>query len=195
MSLDDRVRTAFDRAASAVEPATEVRLERTLRQRTRGRQESGLANLLAATAVVVAIVVGVRLLGIESTGPGGRTSTSSPGGPEAIAGSYQVTLPATDPAVVVDGLSFAGRWTLVMRDSGVLELEAPPAFEGSRAQGHTFSLDATMLRTDLYFNDYCSSLGTYRWILSGGNLRLDVVADDCAVRRTLLATRPWERSE
>jgi hypothetical protein len=96
---------------------------------------------------------------------------------------------------VVDGLSFAGRWTLVMRDSGVLELEAPPAFEGSRAQGHTFSLDATMLRTDLYFNDYCSSLGTYRWILSGGNLRLDVVADDCAVRRTLLATRPWERSE
>jgi hypothetical protein len=195
MPLDDRLRTAFDRAASAVEPDTEVRLERTLRQRTRGGQESGLGSLLAAAAVVAALVVGVRLLGIEVTGPGAPTATSSPGGAAAIAGSYQVTLLASDPAVVVDGLSFTGRWTLVLRDSGVLEIEAPPTFEGSRAQGHTFSLDASMLRTDLYFNDYCSSLGSYRWTLSGDNLRLDVVADDCAVRRTLLATRQWERSE
>ena len=192
MPLDDRLRTAFDRAASAVEPDTEARLERTLGRRNRGGQNSGLENLLAATVVVAALVVGVRLLGIDTIGPGTPPETSSPGSGAAIVGSYQVTLLPSDPGVVVDGVSFAGTWTLALRDTGVLEIEAPPTFEGSRAQGHTFSLDGSTFRTDLYFNDYCSSLGTYGWTRSDGNLRLDVMADGCAVRRTLLATRPWE---
>ena len=62
--------------------------------------------------------------------------------------------PCADGPGVAD-LGAAGRWTLTLHPDGALDLAAPPTFTGSRASGHTFSLDGATLRTDLYYNDYC----------------------------------------
>jgi hypothetical protein len=193
MPLDDRLRTAFDRAATTVEPDTEMRLEQALRHGARARRETGLGGLLVAAAAVVVLVVVIRSVGPGLDEPG--APPSSPDGPASIAGTYQATLLASDPSVQVDGLSLAGTWTLTLRDTGVLEVEPPSTFEGSRAEGHTYSVEGSVLRTDLYFNDYCDSVGTYAWSLSGADLRLVVEADDCPIRQALLATRTWARAE
>ena len=197
MPLDERLRETFQRASSAIEPDVELRLDATLRQGVRPRRETGFAGVLAAAAAVVVLVVVVRLAGGVLPQPGAPTSplSSTLNPNEAIAGRYTVTLLASDAGVTTGDLGLAGTWSMTLLPNGELGLAAPAEFEGSRAEGHTFSLDGSTFRTDLYFNDYCSSLGTYRWILSDGELRLDVEAEDCAMRETLLSTRPWGRSE
>lgn len=195
MPLDERLRGTFQRAASEVEPDVELRLDATLRQGVRPRRQTSLTGVLAAAAAVAILAIVVRLAG----GPSIGTPTSSPSpaltGNEVIAGRYAVTLEASDPGVSTGEVDLAGTWTMTLLQNGGLELAAPPAFDGSRAEGHSFTLDGSTFRTDLYFNDYCSSLGTYGWSLSDGDLRLEVQAEDCAIRQTLFATRPWERSE
>ena len=81
---------------------------------------------------------------------------------------------------------------MTLLPSGELELAPPPGFEGSRAEGHTFSLDGSTFRTDLYFNDYCSTVGTYTWTAASDTLLLAVADDGCQLRATLLATRAWD---
>jgi hypothetical protein len=193
MSLDRRLREAFDRIASTVDPDIDLNLERTLERSARPLLASALGPLMAASVATVALVIGVRLLMMPIQEPGGPSA--APVGPSqsdtmaAVAGAYTVTLVDADPGVATADLTLAGTWSITLGTNGVMELVPPPTFEGSRAAGHTFNLDATTLRTDLYYNDYCNSIGTYTWAKTGDTLILTVVEDDCAIRRTLLATR------
>ena len=194
MPLDQRLRETFERAASAYEPDVELRLDATLRRGLRPQRQTGFGSVLAAAAGVVVLVVVVRLAGGQLFGPG--APTSSPGDSraanDAIAGRYAVTLLASDPGVTTGDLDLTGAWSMTLLPSGEMELVPPPDFEGSRAEGHAYSLEGASFRTDLWFNDYCSTVGTYTWTAASGTLRLAVADDGCQVRATLLATRAWD---
>jgi hypothetical protein len=195
MPLDRRLRDAFDRAASAADPDVELHLEQTIRRASRPRAGSVVGTVLAASAATVAFVVLVRLLGAPSgvggPSPSAEPSLSSTGPNGAVVGTYSATLGEGDAGVVTSGLSLVGTWTMTLHPSGVMELAPPASFEGSRASGHTYSLDGSTLRTDLYYNDYCSSIGAYAFEVTADGLALTVTDDACEIRRTILATREW----
>lgn len=198
MPIDRRLRDAFDRAASTVDPDVELHLDETLRRASRRRAASVVGTALAASIATVALVVVIRLMGVPGGGIGGPSTSAqpSPSGSEPgsdVVGTYRVTLNDSDDGVVTSGLSPVGDWSMTLQSSGAMELVPPAGFEGSRASGHTFSLDGSTLRTDLYYNDYCSSIGTYAWALTANGLTLTVVDDECEIRRTILATRSWLR--
>lgn len=195
MSLDRRLRDAFDRAASEVDPRVEMHLEQTLDRGSRRHQVSVVGTILAASSVTVALIVAIQVLGTQSGGIG-EPSDPSPadsGSLGAIAGTYTVTLLDLDPAVAASNLALAGTWSMTLEPSGAIALVPPATFDGSRAAGHTFSIDGSTLRTDLFYNDYCSSIGTYRWEATPEGLALTVVDDDCEIRQAIMATRDWVR--
>lgn len=194
MPLDQRLRETFERTTAAYEPDVELRLDATLRRGLRPQRQTGFGSMLAAAAGVVVLVVVVRLAGGQLIDPGASTSSpgASPAPNDAIAGSYTVTLLASDPGVATGDLDLTGTWSMTLLPSGEMELAPPPDFEGSRAEGHTFRLDGSTFRTDLYFNDYCSTVGTYTWTAASDTLLLAVAEDGCQLRATLLATRAWD---
>ena len=78
-----------------------------------------------------------------------------------------------------------------------LVLMSPPATFAPGSAGLTgiaFSLTGDRFRVNLFYNDYCNSVGTYTWALQAGRLSLTPVDDTCSIRRTLLATTPWPTS-
>jgi hypothetical protein len=197
MPLDRRLRSAFDRAASIIEPDVERYLQQTTRLGARRRAELPLGTLLAASAVVVALLVVTGIPGTPSEGAGGPSptgvgSSSSPSGDLGpVVGTYTVSIQASDPGAATEGLDLAGTWSMTLLGSGVMDVLPPETFEGSRATGHTFSIDGETFLTDLYYNDYCNSVGMYGWERIGDTLALTVVDDACGLRRTLLGTRAW----
>lgn len=199
MPLDRRLRDAFDRTASTVDPDVELHLEQTLQRASRPRATSVVGTVLAASAATVAFLVLVRLLGapggVGGPSPSAETSPSSTGPNGAVVGTYSVILNEGDTGVVTSGLSLVGTWTMTLEPSGAIELVPPESFEGSRASGHTYSLDGSMLRTDLYYNDYCTSIGSYAWDVTADGLTLTISDDACEIRRTILATREWVIAE
>jgi hypothetical protein len=194
MPLDQRMRETFERTAAAHEPDVELRLDATLRNGIRPQRQTGFGSLLAAAAGVVVLVVVVRLAGGQLFGPGAPTSSpgASPAANDAIAGRYTVTLLASDPGITTGDLDLTGIWSMTLLPSGAMELAAPPDFAGSRAEGHAYSLEGASFRTDLWFNDYCSTVGSYTWTASSDTLLLAVADDGCQLRATLLATRAWD---
>lgn len=200
MPLDRRLRDGFDRAASTVDPDVEMHLEQTLQRAARSRTASVAGTVLAASAATLAFIVVIRLLGAPDGGVGGpspsaQPSPSSTGLNGAVVGTYSVTLNEADTGVATAGLSLVGTWSMTLGPSGAIELIPPASFEGSRATGHTFSLDGSTLRTDLYYNDYCTSIGSYMWDVTADGLTLTVADDACEIRRTILATREWVIAE
>ena len=196
MPLDQRLRETFERTATAHEPDVELRLDATLRRGIRPQRQTGFGGLLAAAAGVVVLVVVVRLVGGQLFGQGGPTSSpgSSPIANDVVAGTYTVTLLTTDPGVTTGDIDLTGTWSMTLLSSGEIELAPPPEFEGSRAEGHAYSLDGAAFRTDLWLNDYSSVVGTYTWTAAPDTLLLAVADDGCQLRTTLLATRAWDRA-
>jgi hypothetical protein len=197
MSLDQRLKGALERAADEIDPAVETQLAATIR-RANTRRQSPLGLALVAAGVIVLALVGLRVFSVNNNGPAAATQSPSPSptsiiDPSLISGSYAVTLDPADPGVTELGM--AGRWAISLAESGALDVVPPEAFTGSRAEGHTFDLSSTEFRTDLYFNDYCDSVGTYEWALSDGQLTLTDTGDDCQIRRVLLSTRPLTLGE
>ena len=197
---DRRLRVAFDRAASTVDPDVELHLDQTLHRASRPTPASVMGTVLAASAATVAFIVFIRLLGVPTGGVGGPSTSPQPtpacSGPNGVVvGTYSVTLRDSDAGVVTSDLTLAGTWSMTLQPSGAMELVPPATFEGSRASGHTYTLDGSTLRTDLYYNDYCSSIGTYAWEASADGLVLMVADDECVLRQTILATRAWVRGD
>jgi hypothetical protein len=199
MSFDRRIRNELARAAEQVEADIERNLG-AVEARTRTRRGLSPALLLVATFVVVVLALARWL---PATGPGIQTGTSpsptaeprasasAPPPEAAVAGTWLVTLPASNSAVQRDGVT--GPWTLRLQPDGVALLSAPASFSGGAAalSGITFSITGRHLRTDVFYNDFCTSIGTYAWARSAGLLTLTPVAEDCPKRATLLATAPW----
>ena len=201
MGLDRRLREELRRDAKQIEANVERNLG-AVEARSRRRRDVPGVGLLAA-AIIVALVVLVRVGEPPSdTRPGSGTSpTLAPPSivPSAsgaatypqIAGTYAVSLDATDPAIERAGLG--GIWTMRLQPDGLVLLSPPSTFAPgtSGLTGIAFSLDGDRFRTNLFYNDYCSSVGTYTWALQAGRLSLTPVDDTCSIRRTLLATTPW----
>jgi len=203
MPLERRIQDELRRAAETIEPSVERNLGAV---EARAHRKDGLSASLLLAAAVVILAVTVRLVVDSSHGIGGSASPSptpasatpsparspTPASYPQIAGTYIMTLDPSNAAVKRDGLS--GQWTLRLQPDGVALLSAPQAFQpgASSMSGITYALAADRFRTDLFYNDFCSSIGTYAWALGNGRLVFTPVDETCSVRRTLLSTSPWQ---
>ena len=205
MSLDRRLREELQRDAERVVPDVErnlVLVEAGARRRPSSIGASSL--LLAAAIVAAAIIVRVGLSGPSAGGPasspGPSIASPSPSiaSPSpaasygAIAGTYAVTL---DPAnASVAQYKLGGTWTMRLAATGEIFLSPPATFGSgtSSLSGLAFSLIGDRFRNNIFYSDYCSSVGTYTWSLTGAELRFAPVGDTCAIRQTLLSMLPWQ---
>jgi hypothetical protein len=201
VGLDRRLRDELSRHAEHIVPDVERNLG-AVEARTRRRNSVGGPTLLAA-AIVVALAIALRFgstapqVGGPSESAAGSPGPASPGispspAYDAIAGTYVVTLDARDPAASAGRLG--GSWTMRLLPDGEMLLSAPQTFAyGSIApSGNAFSTSADRFRTNLFYNDFCNSIGTYTWLLQGGRLSFAPVDETCSIRQTLLATSPWQ---
>jgi hypothetical protein len=146
-----------------------------------------VAVTVAAATLTVALPLAARAL-TDGPGPVNRPAAAA----ERLAGDYEVMVTAADGAGLDQSLT--GVWRMRLKPDGMLELHAPPTFAGEQSTtGLSFTADETTFRTNVFYSDFCSSLGTYRWQLTGTRLVLEVRDDPCQIRRDLLATRPWTR--
>ena len=204
MAFDRRLREELRRDAARIDADVERNLG-AVEARSRRRNDLPITGLLAAAAIVVLAIL-LRVGEPRSdTGLGAGSSPTvappstvpSPSGVATnpqIAGTYSVSLDPTDPAVQRDGLR--GLWTMRLQPDRLVLMSPPPTFAPGSAglTGIAFSLAGDRFRTNLFYNDYCNSVGTYTWALQAGRLALTPVDDTCSIRRTLLATTPWRTS-
>jgi hypothetical protein len=190
MSLDRRLRSALNRAGQTVQPDTDERL-RIVLDRGRIRRGPPIGLALVGAAAIVILVVGTRFLPSLQGPAAVPTSTSDPRA--AVAGTYTVSLLADDPGVA--DLGIAGTWSITLHPSGAIDIDPPDTFAGSAASGHTFAINGDSFRTDLYYNDYCDSIASYRLVVEAGTLAFDQSDDTCAIRVALLAMHPWTREQ
>ena len=210
MNLDQRLRDELAREAGRIDPDVERQLGAVEARAARRGGLGGPTLVLAGAVIVAALLLRTSPLpGVTGPGSGGWSPTeatasvagraagpstspgSSPASYPQIAGGYQVTLDAADPAVARDHL--AGTWTMRLQADGEVFMSAPASYApgANGLSGIAFSLTADRFRTNLFINDACGTVGTYTWARGGGALTLTAVADDCAIRRTLLSSRPW----
>jgi hypothetical protein len=103
-------------------------------------------------------------------------------------------LSASDPAVSAEGM--AGMYTLRLLPDGVVLLSAPPGAlrEGVSPSGIAYRLSGSRFTTNAFVNISCPGsigIGSYRWTLVNGRLAFTPLKEDCAIRRTLFASKPW----
>ena len=204
MGLDRRLREELRRDAARIETDVERNLG-AVEAQSRRRSAVPSTGLLVAAAII-AVAVLFRIGEPRSdTGVGPASSPTapppstvpSPFGPATypqIAATYTVSLDPTDPAVARDGLG--GLWTMRLQPDGLVLMSPPATFKPGAAglTGIAFSLSGDRFRTNLFYNDYCNSVGTYTWALQAGRLSLTPVDDTCSIRRSLLATTTWNIS-
>jgi hypothetical protein len=111
-----------------------------------------------------------------------------------IAGTYTVSLSGGDPGVSAEGM--AGVYILRLLPDGVVLLSAPPGAlgEGVSPSGIAYRLSGSRFTTNAFVNISCPGsigIGSYRWTLVNGRLTFTPLKEDCAIRRTLFATKPW----
>ena len=194
MSLDRRLRDALEREAAKIDPDVGRGMV-VVEARARRRATAGLGSLLMAGAVVVLLAVGLQALRSTAPDAGSGESVSptvlspSPRTTD-IAGTYRATLKASDAGAELADV--AGEWTMELMPDGVMLMAPPATFrEGSTVQsGVAYSIDEGRLRSNL-FQQLCNSIGLYSLVLDAGTLTLTPVEDDCALRRTVLASTVW----
>ena len=201
MSLDRRLRDELQRDAQRIVPDVERNLG-AVEARARRRVSIGTPTLLAAAAVIaVAIVIRVQTAPSSVGGPSQSPTTSAAPSPalgsptyDAIAGTYTLSIDPQLPAATSAHLG--GTWTMRLLPDGEMLLSTPQTFAyGSIApSGIAFSLVGDRFRTNLFYNDFCNSVGTYTWSLAGDSLSFAPVTETCTIRETLLATAPWQRA-
>jgi hypothetical protein len=193
VSIDRRLRRDLERDAERIHIDVERNLG-AVQARARPRGVSTWLPAVGAAVVLVAIAVRfgtpapVAGPSVEPSPSGGIASRDA--GFAAIAGTYRVSLEtgAETPSV-------SGTWSMRLVDDGEVALTPPATFAGASLAptGVSFSVSGDRLRTDLFYNDYCRSIGTYTWALASDRLTLVPVDDECAIRRALLGTLPWTR--
>jgi hypothetical protein len=201
MSFDRRLREGLEQEAEHIEPDVARQLGAVEARARRGSRIGSATTVLAAAAIVVAVVLRAQAgVGPGQGGPSGSagpTATSSitaeatPASYTQVAGTFTTHLDPSDPAVKRDGLG--GTWTLRLLPDGEVFLTAPLTFSpgANGLSGVAFSLLSDRFRTNLFINGSCPTVGSYVWSRAGGDLTLTPVDEVCAIRRTLLSSRPW----
>jgi hypothetical protein len=201
VSLDRRLREELHRDADRVVPDVERNLG-AVEARAHRRPSIGSPALLGA-AVVIAVAIAWRFgIAVPATAPGSSGAATSSPSPlasaaptyDAIAGSYVVTLDPADSTVSKYGLG--GAWTMRLASDGEVFLSPPASFGSgtSSLSGIAFTIAADRFRNNIFYNDYCSSIGTYTWSIQGGRLVFAPVEENCPIRQALLSTTPWRTS-
>ena len=190
MSLERRVREGMGRMAADLEPDVEGRLDATLRSARRAATRQQLRDALAFAMVIIFVLVGpsfIDALRSRSQGVGAAPTATAT---VSLAGTYAITLLATD--VDVTSNQMLGDWRIGFESNGVLTVTPPAGFTGTYS-GYSFEVAGSQFRTDLFGEDVCSTLlpGTYQWSLSGDRLTFGVVDDSCAGRVALLTAGTW----
>jgi len=190
MSFDRRLREGLDRASIAAEPNVEGSLFTVLAERRRRARARRLA-LAVAVAGLAALVTAFGVSIVDGLRSDDRAPTVA--AVHQLAASYEVTLTEAESATVRPSL--AGLWRMRLRSDGEIVLTAPETFAAERNPlGVSFTADDATFRTNIFYNDFCTSIGTYSWHLTDLQLTFDTVSDACVIRRALLTTKPWTRS-
>jgi hypothetical protein len=194
MPIDSRLRQGLERSASGATKDLVDDLPGVL-ARGRRRKRVIVTVRVATIAAVVAIVAvgGPRLVGsLRTDRPAGLTPSPSVAAADysAIAGTYTVELTNADATVAANHM--AGTWTVELDVDGAMQLSIPAGFtrEGRSPTGNAFTLMGTQLRTNLFFSDFCHSVGVYGWVLRGTRLTFTPQSEDCPVRQAIFAS-PW----
>lgn len=202
MSFDRRLRNELHRDAERIDPEVERNLGAV---EATGRHRPAIGwSILVATAIVLVLAMGLRIGATSNPAVGGSptpspSATASPlvsaetpaASFDAIAGTYSVTLDPAAPEVAQNRLG--GRWTMSLASDGEVFLVPPASFGSgtSSLSGLAFTIAADRFRTNIFYNDFCSSIGTYTWSLANGRLAFAPLDDASAIRTTLLSTQPW----
>jgi hypothetical protein len=202
VSLDRRLRSELAEEAAQIDVEVERHLG-AVEARANRRPSIGGATLLAV-ATVIALAIAFRVGPSTPVAGGPSPSPSVPAGESqapgtsaspsyaVIAGTYTASLDPSNPAASTSHLG--GTWTMRLLADGEMLLSPPATFAyGSIApSGIAFSLVGDRFRTNLFYNDFCSSIGTYTWSLQGGRLSFAPIDETCGIRQTLLSTLPWQ---
>ena len=204
VAFDHRLRNELNRDADRVVADVERNLGAV---QTRARRQGSIGSpAILAAAALIALAIVIRFGSTPSSLGGPGTSIASPNPSpahpsdsrasespsySAIAGTYVVTLDAANPAVAQNRLR--GSWTMRLAADGEIFLSPPASFGSgtSSLSGLAFTLAADRFRSNIFYNDFCSSIGTYSWSLGNGRLSFTPVDDTCPIRRALLSTVPW----
>jgi hypothetical protein len=193
MSLDQRLRGALRRSASAVDPDVQRALWAVRRRTRRVVIRQRVTSSLLATALLAAVVVvGPDVLDvIRSQRQPPITPATNPS-PSALVGSYQADLTGVGGGLGARGL--AGPWTLTLNGDGSILWNPPPGSGLSEGLPRdTYQVSGTTVVTNLFASRLCQSsgVGSYSWSQSGGTLRLVAVDDGCQLRQAILTSAPW----
>jgi hypothetical protein len=194
MSIDSRLRRGLERSANG---ATDDLVDNLPDALVRGRRRRRVIVAAKTTAIVAGLAIvameGPRLVGAIRTDQPAATPSPSVTATDfsAIAGTY--TFELSDAAATVAANHMAGTWTIQLKPDGAIELSVPAGFtrEGQAPAGNAFTLAASQLRTNLFFSDFCHSVGVYRWSLRGTRLTFTPLSEDCPVRQAIFASQPW----
>ena len=193
MSLDKRVRDALERTSLSVDPDVPRDLSSVRRKTRRAviRQRITIA-LVASGLVALAVFLGPGVLDVI------RSQRQVPANPPSVAagplpGSYSVDLTGAGGSIASSRVD--GAWSVTFNGDGSIVWNPPP---GSGLiedlPRDTYQVSGNTLSTNLFARSLCqgSGIGTYGWVRSGGTLTLDARSDDCAVRRAILTSTPWQ---
>ena len=193
MSLDKRVKDALERSSLIVDPDVRRDLS-TVRQKTR---RAVIRHRIAVTLVAATLAVGVVFFG-----PGVldviRSQRHVPANPPSVSngplpGSYRVDLTGAGGPVAASSVD--GAWSVTFNGDGSIVWNPPPGSGLIESLPRdTYQVSGTTFSTNLFARSLCqgAGIGTYGWVRSGGMLTLDATSDDCAVRRAILTSTPWE---
>ncbi len=194
------LRDSFDRIGTQIESDVPRHLHQTLRAGHRRRLLRRAVGGVTVAAIVASLAIGgpAALHWFEQvrTNTPGATPSRRPSPIDdrsALVGTYTVTIVDTPGPIRDQGM--AGSWTLRLEDDGTVLLSSPTTFTAS-ITGVVFDATRGQFRTNAFVTDLCGTApsGLYRWDRSGGVLRFTVVADPCAPRVALFASRPWRDS-
>jgi hypothetical protein len=194
MSIETRLRRGLERSANG---ATDDLVDNLPDALVRGRRRRRVIVSAKATAIVAGLAVvalgGPRLIDAVRTGQPAATPSPTVTATDfsAIAGTYTFELSDADGTVAANHM--AGTWTIQLKLDGAMELSVPAGFtrEGQAPAGNAFTLAASQFRTNLFFSDFCHSVGVYRWSLRGTRLTFTPLSEDCPVRQAIFASQPW----
>ncbi len=193
MSLDKRVKDALERSSLIVDPDVRRDLS-TVRQRTRRAviRQRITVTLVAAALAALALFFGPRVLDVI------RSQRHVPANPPSVStgplpGSYRADLTGAGGSVASSNVD--GVWSMTFNGDGSIVWNPPPGSDLIESLPRdTYQVSETTFSTNLFARNLCqgSGVGTYGWVRSGGTLTLDATSDDCAVRRAILTSTPWQ---
>jgi hypothetical protein len=193
MSLDKRVRDALERTSLSVDPDVPRDLS-SVRLKTRRaviRQRIALTSVVAAL-VALAVFFGPRVLDVI------RSQRQVPASPPSVAvgplpGSYRVDLTGAGGSIASSRVD--GAWSMTFNGDGSIVWNPPPGSGLIESlPRETYQVSGTTLSTNLFARSLCqgSGIGTYGWVRSGRTLTFVAMSDDCALRRAILTSNPWQ---